>query len=173
VPGSRLLLARHVLRGAVADRWRAAFTARGIGEDRILIEVPRPVDMGHLRAYERIDVALDPFPWGGHTTACEALWMGVPTVTLLGERYAGRMVASVLKAVGLSELVARTPADYRRVAAALAADEGRRAELRSGLRQQLLASPLCDGPGFTRGLEAAYRDLWRRWCRGRRAAGPG
>ena len=90
--------------------------------------------------------------------------MGVPTVTLLGERYAGRMVASVLQTVGLPELVAESADDYRRIAAALAADEGRRGELRATLRGRMLASPLCDGAAFTRGLEATYRQLWRRWC---------
>ena len=168
VPNSRLLLARNHLRGATADYWRAEFVRRGVAEERLIVEAPEPVAMGHLRLYGRIDVALDPFPWGGHTTACEALWMGVPTVTLLGQRYAGRMVASVLRTVGLPELVAETPQQYRAIACALADDEGRRAVLRTGLRRQLLASPLCDGVAFTRGLEAAYRDLWRRWCRSRR-----
>jgi predicted O-linked N-acetylglucosamine transferase (SPINDLY family) len=170
VPGSRLLLARNYLRGDTADYWRGQFARRGVGPDRLLVEAPEAVDMGHLRAYARVDVALDPFPWGGHTTALEALWMGVPTVTLLGERYAGRMVASVLRHAGLGGWVARTPDEYRRVAAALAADEAGRAEMRAGLRGRLLASPLCDGAAFTRGLEDAYRALWRRWCAGQ---GPG
>ena len=126
--------------------------------------------MRHLRTYERIDIALDPFPWGGHTTACEALWMGVPTVTLLGDRYAGRMVASVLRTVGLSELIAGSSADYRRIAAELAADEARRAKLWAELRHRLQASPLCDGVAFTRGLEEAYRAMWRRWCQGRKTS---
>jgi protein O-GlcNAc transferase len=164
VPNSRLLLARNHLRGATAEYWRAEFVRRGIQPERVLIVAPEPVAMGHLRLYGRIDVAFDPFPWGGHTTACEALWMGVPTVTLLGERYAGRMVASVLGTVGLADLVAATPQDYRRIAATLAADVGRRVALRTGLRGQLLASPLCDGKAFTRGLEATYRQLWQRWC---------
>jgi protein O-GlcNAc transferase len=168
VPDSRLLLARDDLRGATAEYFLEQFVRRGVAAERVIVEAPRAVAMGHLRLYDRIDVALDPFPWSGHTTACEALWMGVPTVTLQGQRYAGRMVASLLRTVGLPELVAETPQDYRRLAAALAADMERRAELRAGLRQQLLASPLCDGMGFTRGLEATYRDMWRRWCRRRR-----
>jgi protein O-GlcNAc transferase len=126
--------------------------------------------MGHLRLYDRIDVALDCFPWGGHTTACEALWMGVPTVTLLGERYAGRMVASVLRTMGMADWIGESGAEYRRMALTLALDEGHRADLRSTLRERLLASPLSDGKSFTRGLEATYRQLWRRWCAGQRNA---
>jgi protein O-GlcNAc transferase len=164
LPATRLLLARHHLRGATADYWRGEFRQRGIAPDRLVIEAPAPVEMGHLRLYDRIDVALDCFPWGGHTTACEALWMGVPTVTLLGERYAGRMVASVLQTLGLSSWVAKSGTEYRHIAMTLASDDGVRADLRSTLRGRLLASPLCDGKAFTRGLEATYRQLWRRWC---------
>jgi predicted O-linked N-acetylglucosamine transferase (SPINDLY family) len=120
--------------------------------------------MQHVGAYNRIDVALDVFPWSGHTTACEALRMGVPVVTLCGERYAGRMTASVLACLGLEDWIASTPDDYVRVALALAANEPLRAVLRAEMRPRLLRSPLCDGRGFTRGLEAAYRRLWQRWC---------
>jgi protein O-GlcNAc transferase len=166
LPIARLLLARHHLRGGTADYWRGEFRQRGIAPDRLIIEAPAPVEMGHLRLYDRIDVALDCFPWGGHTTACEALWMGVPTVTLLGERYAGRMVASVLRAMEMSDWIAESGAEYRRIALALARDEGHRADLRITLRDRLLASPLCNGKAFTRGLEGTYRQLWRRWCAG-------
>jgi predicted O-linked N-acetylglucosamine transferase (SPINDLY family) len=170
VPGSRLLLARNHLRGATADHWREQFARRGVGPDRLRVEAPESLAMGHLRAYGRIDVALDPSPWGGHTTALEALWMGVPTVTLRGARYAGRMVASVLHHAGLGDWIAETTDDYRRLVAALAADEAGRAGLRAGLRGRLLASPVCDGAAFTRGLEDAYRATWRRWCGGRTEA---
>ena len=164
VPRSQLLLARDCLHGPTADFWRAEFVRRGIAPGRVHVEAPKAVALGHLHLYGRIDIALDPFPWGGHTTACEALWMGVPTITLLGERYAGRMVASVLRAVGLGELVAETPQQYRSIAIALADNEGRRSALRTSLRGRMLSSPLCDGKAFTRGLEDTYRQLWRRWC---------
>src|SRR5262249_56973507 len=88
----------------------------------VVVRRGEAVGMQHLRVYDDIDVALDPFPWSGHTTACEALWMGVPVVTLRGQRHAGRMVASVLAAVGLDDLVADTPGDYRRIAATLGGD---------------------------------------------------
>lgn len=163
-PGARLLLCRNTLRGATADYWREQFTRRGIASERVLLESPEAVDMRHLEAYNRIDLALDVFPWSGHTTACEALWMGVPVVTLRTDRYAGRMTASLLAGVGMGDWIADTGDDYARIALQLAADEGVRARLRAELRPQLLRSPLCDGPGFVRGLEAAYRGLWRRWC---------
>jgi predicted O-linked N-acetylglucosamine transferase (SPINDLY family) len=162
VPAARLLLVRHVLRGETAEEWRERFRARGLPAGRVELRSVEAVDLNHLRQYADIDVALDAFPWNGHTTACEALWMGVPVVTLRGNRHAGRMVASLLTCIGLPELVAETAADYVRIAAALAADLPRMAALRSELRQRLAGSPLCDGPGFTAGLEAAYRRMWRR-----------
>jgi predicted O-linked N-acetylglucosamine transferase (SPINDLY family) len=124
-------------------------------------EAVTAVGMAHLQALGRADVLLDAWPWCGHTTACEALWMGVPVVTLLGGRHAGRMTASVLTCLGLWDLVAETPGEYVKAAAALAADQGRRARLRATMRQRMLASPLCDGVAFTRGLEAAYDGLVR------------
>jgi predicted O-linked N-acetylglucosamine transferase (SPINDLY family) len=169
VPGSRLLLCRHTLRGATAERWRRRFEAGGISSGRLLVEAAEPVGMGHLRAYQRVDVALDTFPWSGHTTACEALWMGAPVLTLRGRRFAGRMVASVLTCLGCEDLIAETTEDYLRQGVALAADEGRREALRACLRGRMLASPLCDGAAFTRGLEQTYRALWRRWCNDRGA----
>jgi predicted O-linked N-acetylglucosamine transferase (SPINDLY family) len=170
LPAARLLLCRHTLQGGTAGHWRGEFARRGVAPERLELRQVEPVGMGHLRVYDEIDVALDAFPWGGHTTACEALWMGVPVVTLRGRLHAGRMVASVLTALGLQELIARTPEDYRRIAGGLAADAGRRAGLRATLRGRMRASPLCDAAGFTRGLEAAYRALWRAWCTGRDAA---
>jgi predicted O-linked N-acetylglucosamine transferase (SPINDLY family)/glycosyltransferase involved in cell wall biosynthesis len=164
VPGSRLLLARNTLHGPAAERLRGEFARRGVGAERLLLERADAAWMRHLALYNRVDVALDAFPWCGHTTACEALWMGVPVVTLRGRRHAGRMTASVLTCLGLTELIAETPDDYLRRAAALAGDEARRGGWRAGLREALHASALCDGPSFTRGLEAAYRGLWRRWC---------
>jgi protein O-GlcNAc transferase len=120
--------------------------------------------MDHLAAYGDIDVALDPFPWNGHTSACEALWMGGPVVALRGGRHTARMTASVLTCLGLEDLVAETPAEYRRLAEEAANDGSRRAALRRALRERMRGSPLCDGAAFTRGLEMAYRDMWRRWC---------
>jgi protein O-GlcNAc transferase len=164
VPDSRLLLCRNTLHGATADYWREQFNHRGLSADRVELRHVAPVGLQHLRVYDEIDVALDAFPWSGHTTACEALWMGVPVVTLRGRLCAGRMVASVLEAVGLNDLVAETPEEYVRIAAQLAQDAARRKDLRETLRLRMLRSPLCDRPGFTRALEDAYRGMWRTWC---------
>jgi protein O-GlcNAc transferase len=170
VPDSRLLLCRNTLQGATADLWRERFLRRGLPTERVQLRRVAPVGLQHLRVYDDIDVALDCFPWSGHTTACEALWMGAPVVTLRGRACAGRMVASVLEAVGLPELIAETPDDYVRIAADLARDAARRQRLRETLRPRMLRSPLCDKAGFTRGLEEVYRGLWRAWCAGRQAA---
>ncbi|MCI0460903.1 MAG: hypothetical protein L0Z62_28475 [Gemmataceae bacterium] len=161
VPTARLLVCRHVLHGATAQRLRERLAQRGLGPGRVRLERVEAAGRRHLGAYGRVDVLLDCWPWGGHTTACEALWMGVPVVTLRGSHQAGRLTASVLECLGLGDLVARTEEEYVRVAAGLAGERGRRAELRAGLRARMLASPLCDGESFTRGLEQAYRRLAR------------
>jgi predicted O-linked N-acetylglucosamine transferase (SPINDLY family) len=114
--------------------------------------------------YGQVDIALDPFPYNGTTTTCDALWMGVPVITLRGDRHAGRVGASLLSHVGLTALIAESLDDYVAKAAALAADLDRLTALRAALRQRLIASPIGDPQGFARTLEGAYRDLWHRWC---------
>jgi predicted O-linked N-acetylglucosamine transferase (SPINDLY family) len=163
-PQARLLVCRDPLHGPTADYWRQQFLGRGVASERVELRRVQAIGMGHLAVYDDIDIALDPFPWNGHTTACEALWRGVPVVALRGTRHAARMVASVLTGLGLADLIAASPEEYLRLARALARDETRRAELRQTLRERMLASPLCDGVTFTRGLEDTYRHLWRRWC---------
>jgi predicted O-linked N-acetylglucosamine transferase (SPINDLY family) len=163
LPDARLLLFRDGLRGRTADRMRGEFIRRGVGAGRLRLE-SRVDHPSFLAIYHQIDLSLDTLPWSGHATACEALWMGVPTLTLLGDRHAGRMVASVLTQVGLPEFITRTPEDFVARAVALAGDLERLARLRSGLRDQVKASSLGDTAGFTRQLEAAYRELWRRWA---------
>jgi predicted O-linked N-acetylglucosamine transferase (SPINDLY family) len=170
-PTARLLLSRNTLQGVTAAYFRQQFQDRGVEADRVLFHHGEPVALQHLRIYEQIDIALDPFPWNGHTTACEAMWMGVPVIALRGRCHAGRMVASVLSCVGLTELVAATPEEYCRLAVDLARNISRLAELRRRLRGQMASSPLCDAVGFTRGLEAAYRRMWQRWCDERRCHG--
>jgi predicted O-linked N-acetylglucosamine transferase (SPINDLY family) len=163
VPGARLLVLRHTLRGNARESLHRQLTERGLDPDRF--ELRHTSDgPGHLKAYERVDVALDAFPWSGHTTACEALWLGVPVVTLYGNRYAGRMAASTLTAVGLPEWIAQTPDEYVAIATRCASDIDQLGRLRASLRERMRSLPLCDGARFTRDLEETYRTLWRRWC---------
>jgi predicted O-linked N-acetylglucosamine transferase (SPINDLY family) len=107
---------------------------------------------------------LDPFPFNGMTTTCDALWMGVPALTLPGEMPASRAGLSLLSTVGLREFVASSEEDYVRIAVELAGDLPRLAELRATLRARMQASPLMDAPRFARNVEAAYRSMWRAWC---------
>jgi predicted O-linked N-acetylglucosamine transferase (SPINDLY family) len=118
----------------------------------------------HLEHYGGIDIALDTFPYNGTTTTCEALWMGVPVITLAGEMHMSRVGATLLRGLGLADLVARDAAEYANIAIALAADSARLKSLRATLRSRLLASPLLDHAGFTKKLEAHCRRVWATWC---------
>ncbi len=118
----------------------------------------------YFHHYRRIDIALDTFPYGGGTTTCDALWMGVPVVSLAGKTAVGRGGLSILSNIGLPELAAGTEDEYVRLASELAADLPRLGNLRSTLRQRMKQSPLMDAPRFTRNVEAAYRQMWRKWC---------
>ena len=114
--------------------------------------------------YRHIDIALDPFPYNGMTTTCDALWMGVPVVALIGDRPLGRASYSLLSNVGLPELAGHSEGEYAEIATSLAADLSRLASLRATLRARMKASPLMDAARFTRNLEAAFRSIWQRWC---------
>jgi protein O-GlcNAc transferase len=141
----------------------AGFAELGIAAARIELRG----SSGHrafMAEYGQIDIVLDPFPYSGGLTTCEALWMGVPTVTLPGEIFASRHSMSHLSNVGLSDWVARDVQDYVELAVAKAADLAALAELRAGLRPRVKASPLCDAPRFGRNLGAALRHAWRVWC---------
>jgi predicted O-linked N-acetylglucosamine transferase (SPINDLY family) len=103
-------------------------------------------------------------PYNGITTTCDALWMGVPVMSIVGRTAAGRAGLSQLSTLGLPELVAFSDEDFVTIAAQLAADLPRLGELRRTLRERMISSPLMDGRRFARGVEAAYRSMWRRWC---------
>jgi predicted O-linked N-acetylglucosamine transferase (SPINDLY family) len=118
----------------------------------------------YLELYHRLDIALDPFPYNGHTTSQDALWMGVPVVSLAGATPVSRAGLSILSNLGLPGLVAFSPDDFVTIAADLACDLTRLTELRRTLRPRMQASVLMDAPRFARQIEAAYRAIWRRWC---------
>jgi len=141
---------------------RERLVRNGIDPARLDLRGWETTTKGHLASYDAIDIALDSFPYNGATTTCEALWMGVPVVTVAGDRHAGRMGSSLLHAVGLGDLVARDVDEYVDKCVALAADLPRLAELRSGLRERMRRSPAMDEKGFTRALERSYTEAWER-----------
>lgn len=162
LPGAALVLhapeVRH--RSAVQD----ALAGQGISRDRVsFVGILPPAE--YFRTYHHVDVALDPFPYNGATTTCDALWMGVPVVSLAGRTGVGRAGVSVLSNAGLPELVAPDVDHYVDLAASLGANPKRLAGLRATLRDRLRASPLMNETRFARNVEAAYRDMWHRFCR--------
>jgi predicted O-linked N-acetylglucosamine transferase (SPINDLY family) len=164
LPTARLFLktvqlSDESMRRAVGER----FAAHGIAPERLQLEGYSPRN-DVLAAYRRVDIALDPFPYPGGTTTLEALWMGVPVLTLRGERFIGHVGESILHNAGLADWVAADAEDYLRRAARHAGDAAALAGLRARLRPQLLASPLCDAPRFARNLGEAWRGMWREWC---------
>jgi protein O-GlcNAc transferase len=164
LPGARLRLqTRELGDSATCARYHALFKEAGVAASRIALHghIPHRQLLG---AYGEIDIALDPFPYSGGLTTCEALWMGVPVITLTGHNFCGRHSTSHLANAGLPELITTTPEAYVTTALALAQDPGRLTSLRQDLRQRVAASPLCDAEGYTRELEAAYRGMWERYC---------
>jgi predicted O-linked N-acetylglucosamine transferase (SPINDLY family) len=167
VAGSRLVLKTHQFTDPpTADRVRAAFNDQGIGACQVEMRGASP-HRAFMAEYNQIDIVLDPFPYSGGLTTCEALWMGVPTVTLPGEIFAARHSVSHLSNAGLADWVAIDLQGYVDLAVARAADLDALARLRRDLRAQVKASPLCDAPRFGRSLGAALRHAWREWCEGR------
>lgn len=167
LPDARLLLKNSALcEPSVQQRIRAEFDEAGIAPERIEMTGYVSGLADHLSSYGRVDIALDTYPYHGTTTTCETLWMGVPVVTLAGNVHASRVGVSLLHGVGLSELIALTPEDYVRIAVGLAGDPARLGGLRSTLRGRMEKSPLMDAPRFARDIEAAYREMWQRWCAG-------
>ena len=163
VPESRLLLQSAALDDAPnRSRFGALCARHGIAPSRLELRGFVPIAQAPA-SYAEIDIALDPFPFCGGMTSLEALWLGVPVITLAGETIASRQSASMLMNLGLPELIAEDPAQYVNKSAQLARDLPRLAGLRSGLRQRFASSALMDYAGFARELETAYRDMWLRW----------
>lgn len=145
----------------IAQRVAGLFARFGIGRERLVFLEAADQIAAHLDCYGQMDIALDTFPYNGTTTTCQALWMGVPVVTLAGDRHASRVGASLLNRVGLGDLAAADPASFVAIAAALAADPARRQALRQGMRQRMLASPLCDKARFGGRMTEAFALMWR------------
>jgi predicted O-linked N-acetylglucosamine transferase (SPINDLY family) len=166
-PSARLMLKHWAFKDRGARESMAGrFSREGIGTERLDLIASTASAVDHLALYRNIDVALDPFPYCGVTTTCEALWMGVPVVTLAGRDFVSRMGLDLLEAVGHPEWVAFDEDRYVEIAVALASDREARASLRRSLREEVRASRLTDEIALTRSVEAAYRDMWKRWCAG-------
>lgn len=162
-PGSHLTLL--VLSVEHRQRISNKMERMGISADRLHF-VGRMDRLQYLRSYDHIDIVLDPLPYNGITTTCDALYMGVPVITLAGQTASGRAGKAMLNMVGLSDLVAHTTDEFVQKTAELAANVPRLVQLRSNLRHQMINSPLMDAPRFARNIEAAYRMVWRKWCSG-------
>jgi predicted O-linked N-acetylglucosamine transferase (SPINDLY family) len=166
LPRARLVLKYKGLDDpAMARRLTERFASHRVGPGRVECRGQSP-HTELLAAYHGIDVALDPFPYSGGLTTCEALWMGVPVLTCPGETFAGRHSLSHLSNVGLTETVVRDHDEYVELGVALAHDLPRLADLRARLRGQMAASPLCDGPRFAAHLMQVLRKAWQQWVTG-------
>jgi protein O-GlcNAc transferase len=160
VPDSRLLLCVPPRsRGRVSD----IFLQEIGSADRIDFVDRMPV-RGYFESYNQIDIGLDPYPFGGGTTTCDALWMGVPVVTLAGNTGVGRGGVSILSNIGLTELIARNVEDYIAIAVKLTQDLPRLSALRESMRERMRHSPLMNAPRFASHVETAYRAIWQNWC---------
>ena len=164
VANARLVLKSKLLSDeSTRQRYLELFREAGISPDRLDLRGSSS-HAGMLKEYGEIDIALDPFPFTGGLTTLEALWMGVPVVTLAGETLVSRQSASFLTVMGQSALIANSEREYVEIAKSLAGDVIRLENLRGVLRPLMQDSPLCDKENFARNLEHAYRQMWRTWC---------
>ncbi|HEX8523553.1 MAG TPA: tetratricopeptide repeat protein [Tepidisphaeraceae bacterium] len=164
-PNSRLLLKAIVLEDEkTRAKVRDLLGQHNLPVDRVELVPPEAETSRHLAAYANIDIGLDTFPFNGATTTAEALYMGIPVVTLAGSSHVSRVGLSLLTSVGLGDLCARSIDDYISTAVALAKDRDRIQHLRRAIRPRMQASPLMDGKGFTTAMEDAYRQMWQTWC---------
>ena len=161
VPNSRLLIkAKPVENPSTQEKLLTFFADRGITQDRLDLRVWVPMDQHIALLGSGIDLMLDTFPYNGHTTTCQALWMGVPTVTRASDNFRSRVGASIFHHLDLPELVAHSKQEYEQTAMSLAADLNRLREIRPTLRQRFMQSHLFDARGFTKDLEITFEQMW-------------
>ena len=165
LPESRLLLKSPQFSDSpIKKKYLSKFESAGIDLKRIEIYGRIDSTIDHLSLYHKVDVALDPFPYNGTTTTCEALWMGVPVVVLEGNTHAGRVGVSILNNINMPELIAQTYDEYINICTQLAVNLDHLSNVRVGLRERMNASPLLDTECFTTCIEAAYRTMWVDYC---------
>lgn len=150
----------------VQDYYQNEFSKYGIAPDRIQVH-GRKSPIEHLQMYGQVDIALDTYPYHGTTTTCEAMWMGVPVISLVGGHHSCRVALSIFKSLEMDFFIATTPDEYVSKATALAGKPDALAKIRSTMRTRMAASTLCDGKLFTKNLEATYRKMWHKWCKSR------
>jgi predicted O-linked N-acetylglucosamine transferase (SPINDLY family) len=171
VPDARLLMKDAGLSDPAVRSWTLERLARaGIAAERVRLEGSSSEHVEHLKIFGQMDIGLNPFPKGGEISTAEALWMGVPVVTLPGETIPSRMAASIMTAIGMPEWIARSSDEYVDIAVACSRDLASLARVRENLRGQLARSAFGDMARYTAAVESAYRSLWQRWCDKKAAA---
>jgi predicted O-linked N-acetylglucosamine transferase (SPINDLY family) len=166
MPSARLLLKSQGLnRAGVRQRLREQFARAGVDAARLDLRGAGLSKDQHMGLYNHVDICLDPFPYNGTTTTCDALWMGVPVVTLIGHTHVARVGLSLVTNLGFPDWAVAGEDDYVAKCKALVSDLPQLAIIRANLRQTMTQSPLCDAPRFISHLECAYREAWERWCR--------
>lgn len=164
-PGSKLVLkARQSRDFGSRERVLRVFGEQGVSADRVIFKGYASSTFEHLAHYNEIDLALDTFPYNGVTTTCEALWMGVPVITLSGNHTVSRWGLSLLAAVGLEGLAAKSEDEYCSIIKNLVYSHQRLKALKTDMRDRLISSPLCDAKGFADAVEEAFGTIWKRWC---------
>jgi predicted O-linked N-acetylglucosamine transferase (SPINDLY family) len=167
VPTAKLLIKSQGLGNPkTAQRLRDQFERAGAGPERIELLGAGLSKEQHMELYHRVDLCLDPFPYNGTTTTCDALWMGVPVVTLAGRTHVARVGVSLVTHLGHPGWAVESADAYVAKCRELASDLPSLAALRRGLREKMRRSPLCDAPRFVAHLESAYREMWKLWCEG-------
>ena len=162
VPKSRLILKSSQM-NRNSERNFELFKKEGVSEKQIKLYDKTSSMAEHLKLYNSIDIGLDPFPYNGTTTTCDALWMGVPVITLLGDRHASRVGASILTNIGLSDFIAQDVDGYINLAIKMTTNINYLQGIRQGLRDKMLSSPLCNAPAFANDIENAYKAIWNKY----------
>jgi len=165
LPGSRMIIkAKSLVDNKIQNQLIEQFQNLGISKERLSLMGFIKSKADHFKLYNQIDIALDTFPYNGTTTTCEALWMGVPVLTLKGDIHCSRVGYSILNCIGLPELTTETIDKYISKAVDLANNIDELKHYRRNIRSMMQGSPLMDAEGFTHRLEKEYRTIWQRWC---------